>query len=62
MKAFKIRIALFELMGDKFTSLIDFDMTSDQDKLLETLQEISDRIKKFIGDNKDNFKSANPLN
>ena len=52
MNAFKIRIALFELMGDKFTSLIDLDMSCKEHVLLEKLDHLVIEIKNFIQENK----------
>lgn len=52
MKAFKIRIALFELMGDKFTSLIDLDMTCKEEQLKEKLLYLKNEIEKFIEENR----------
>ncbi len=57
MNAYKIRIAFFELMGDKFTSLIDFDMTCKENELKKTLEYLKKEILKFIEKNKNGEKN-----
>lgn len=51
MNGFKVRIILSELMGDKFTSLVDLDESCKKDGLKPTLKRLVKLIEKFIDKN-----------
>ncbi len=51
MKAFRVRIAVFELVRDNFTALIDYDESCKQEDLKTTLSKLTKLIKEFIEKN-----------
>jgi len=56
MNAYKIRIVFSELMGDRFTSLIDLDVCCKEDVLLKKLDKLTKMIGEFIEENKKTAK------
>lgn len=51
MNGFRIRIAMFELMGDKWTTLIDYDKSCKKEGLRDTFNKLIELIGEFIEEN-----------
>ena len=51
MNAFKVRIALFEMIDNSFVSIIDMDMSCKKENIEKKLDYLINEIKKFVKEN-----------
>lgn len=51
MNGFRIRIAISELMGDKWTTLADYDESCKKENLKKTLKKLNKLLENFIEEN-----------